>query len=79
MDSRDRRRSQRAAARAAIQHDAASGTYLRTRSIADATKSTYHDAFWSFVDFATKGGHVRSTYSGHSRRGPRALLRQALL
>ena len=55
------KRSRRAAARAAINHDATTGTYLRTRSISDATKSTYHDAFWSFAAFSDQGGQIRST------------------
>ena len=61
VDSRGRKRSQRAAARAAIDHDSTTSTYLRTRSITDATKATYHDAFWNFADFSARGGHARST------------------
>ena len=61
MDSRGRRRSQRAAARAAIEHDSSTGTYLRIRSITDATKATYNEAFWAFADFSTKGAHTRNT------------------
>ena len=61
MDPRGRRRSQRAAARAAIEHDSSTGTYLRDRSITDDTKATYNEAFWAFADFSTKGAHTRNT------------------
>ena len=50
-DSRGRKRSQRAAARAASKPQYPADCYFRTRSITENTKATYHDAFWSFVNF----------------------------
>ena len=61
MDTRGRVRSLRIAAHAAIEHGTATGTYLRTRSITDATQPAYHNALQSFANFSARGGHTRST------------------